>query len=59
MARPKSKDPKNKVIGFRLNTRDREVLDRLMATTTLEQGDVMRLLIRKVDLERAREAVGR
>jgi hypothetical protein len=59
MARPKSKAPKNKVVGFRLNTSDRELLDRLMATTNLEQGDVMRLLIRNVDLQRAREAIGR
>jgi hypothetical protein len=59
MARPKSKDPKNKVVGLRLNTSDRALLDRLMATTKLEQGDVIRLLIRNVDLQRAREAVGR
>jgi hypothetical protein len=59
MARLKSKDPKNKVVGFRLNASDRELLDQLMATMRLEQGDVMRVLIRNVDLQRAREAVGR
>ena len=59
VARPRSKNPKNKVVGFRLNTSDRELLDRLMATTKREQGNVMRLLIRNVDLQRAREAVGR
>jgi hypothetical protein len=59
MARPKSENPKNKVVGFRLNASDRALLDRLMAAMRLEQSDVMRVLIRNVDLQRAREAIGR
>ena len=58
-ARPKSANPKTNLIGLRLTDTDRELLDKLMARTGLEQGTAIRLLIRNADLQKAQEAVGR
>jgi hypothetical protein len=58
-ARPKSANPKSNLIGLRLTDTDRELLDKLMARTGLEQDAAIRLLIRNADLQKAQEAVGR
>jgi hypothetical protein len=59
MARPRSENPKSNLIGLRLTASDRERLNQLMSRTKLEQGDVLRPLIRNADLQKAPEAVGR
>ena len=59
MARPKSTNPKSNLIGLRLTASDKDLLDKLMARTGLEQGAAIRMLIRNADVQKAAEAVGR
>jgi hypothetical protein len=57
--RPRSTNPKSNLIGLRLTASDRELLDKLVARTGLDQGAAIRMLIRNADLQRTQEAVGR